>query len=91
MSINHEKYTLVIVDEYSRYPPDKFIHKDDPSRQYQANFDISYYFIPHDRSLIELTHGKHVPDVMTLNEPDLPHNEDAEGSPDLINTKGTHE
>ncbi|GJT55790.1 retrovirus-related pol polyprotein from transposon TNT 1-94 [Tanacetum coccineum] len=31
------------IDDSSRYPPDEFIHKDDPSRQYQANSDISYY------------------------------------------------
>nr|GEV25443.1 hypothetical protein [Tanacetum cinerariifolium] len=34
---------------------------------------------------------KHVPGVITLNEPDIPHTEDAEGPPDLINTEGTHE
>ncbi|GJQ91855.1 retrovirus-related pol polyprotein from transposon TNT 1-94 [Tanacetum coccineum] len=31
------------IDDFSRYPPDEFIHEDDPSRQYQANYDISYY------------------------------------------------
>ncbi|GJS33141.1 hypothetical protein Tco_0531523 [Tanacetum coccineum] len=34
---------------------------------------------------------KHVPEVIALNEPDIPHTEDAEGPPDLINTEGTHE
>nr|GEY65420.1 retrovirus-related Pol polyprotein from transposon TNT 1-94 [Tanacetum cinerariifolium] len=28
------------IDDSSRYPPDEFIHEDDPSRQYQANSDI---------------------------------------------------
>ncbi|GJX68429.1 retrovirus-related pol polyprotein from transposon TNT 1-94 [Tanacetum coccineum] len=35
------------IDDSSRYPPDEFIHEDDPSRQYQANFYILYYVIPH--------------------------------------------
>nr|GEW51927.1 hypothetical protein [Tanacetum cinerariifolium] len=35
--------------------------------------------------------NKHVPEVITLNEPDIPHTEDAEGPPNLINTEGTHE
>ncbi|GJV49634.1 retrovirus-related pol polyprotein from transposon TNT 1-94 [Tanacetum coccineum] len=35
------------IDDSSRYPPDDFIHEDDPSRQYQIDFDISYYVIPH--------------------------------------------
>ncbi|GJV09203.1 retrovirus-related pol polyprotein from transposon TNT 1-94 [Tanacetum coccineum] len=35
------------VDDSFRYPPNKFIHEDDPSRKYQANYDISYYVIPH--------------------------------------------
>ncbi|GKA92696.1 retrovirus-related pol polyprotein from transposon TNT 1-94 [Tanacetum coccineum] len=30
------------INDSSRYPPDEFIHEDDPSRQYQANSDISY-------------------------------------------------
>ncbi|GJW82829.1 retrovirus-related pol polyprotein from transposon TNT 1-94 [Tanacetum coccineum] len=48
------------IDDSSRYPLDEFIHEDDPSRQYQANFDISYYVIPHGRSLTKLTQEKHV-------------------------------
>ncbi|GJZ98103.1 retrovirus-related pol polyprotein from transposon TNT 1-94 [Tanacetum coccineum] len=31
------------IDDSSRYPPDKFIHEDDPSRHYQINSDISCY------------------------------------------------
>ncbi|GJU41520.1 hypothetical protein Tco_1194477 [Tanacetum coccineum] len=116
--INHKKYTLVIVDEYLRYPV--FIHnhkdhlgkfnakaddgyflgysfvfkafkEDDPSIQYQANFDISYYIIPHGRSLIELTQDTHVPEVITSNEQNTPHTEDVKGPPDLISIKGTQE
>ncbi|GJY11464.1 retrovirus-related pol polyprotein from transposon TNT 1-94 [Tanacetum coccineum] len=68
------------IDDSSRYPPDEFIHEDDQSRQYQANSDISYYVIPHGRSLTELTQEKHVPEVITPNEPETPHTEDSEGS-----------
>ncbi|GJR56729.1 retrovirus-related pol polyprotein from transposon TNT 1-94 [Tanacetum coccineum] len=31
------------IDDSSRYPSNKFIHEDDPSRQYQTDSDISYY------------------------------------------------
>ncbi|GJT87445.1 retrovirus-related pol polyprotein from transposon TNT 1-94 [Tanacetum coccineum] len=102
MSINHEKYTLVIVDEYSRfintlvdeiriddssgYLPDEFIHEDDPSRQYQANLDISYYITPHNRSLTKLTKDTQVPDVITPNEQNTPHTKDVE-EPSGNNTK----
>ncbi|GKE17081.1 retrovirus-related pol polyprotein from transposon TNT 1-94, partial [Tanacetum coccineum] len=79
------------IDDSSRYPFDEFIHEDDPSRQYQANSDISYYVIPHGRSLTKLTKKKHVLEVIAPNEPDIPHTEDAEGPPDLINTEGTCE
>ncbi|GJV85709.1 retrovirus-related pol polyprotein from transposon TNT 1-94, partial [Tanacetum coccineum] len=33
----------------------------------------------------------HVPEVIAPNEPEIPHTEDTEGPPDLINTEGTHE
>ncbi|GJY59196.1 hypothetical protein Tco_0459088 [Tanacetum coccineum] len=79
------------IDDFSRYPPNGFIHKDDPSRKYQANYDISYYVIPHGRSLTELTQEKHVTEVISLNEHELTHTESAEGPPNLINTEGTHE
>ncbi|GJU97090.1 retrovirus-related pol polyprotein from transposon TNT 1-94 [Tanacetum coccineum] len=47
------KFTNTLIDEIgiddlSRYPPDEFLHEDDPSRQYKANSDFSYYIIPHD-------------------------------------------
>nr|GEX70848.1 RNA-directed DNA polymerase, eukaryota, reverse transcriptase zinc-binding domain protein [Tanacetum cinerariifolium] len=71
------------------YPLDEFVHEDDPSRQYQIDFDISYYVIPHGRSLSEPTHENQVPEVIAPNEPDIPHTKDTEGPPDLINTKGT--
>ncbi|GJW33332.1 retrovirus-related pol polyprotein from transposon TNT 1-94 [Tanacetum coccineum] len=38
-----------------------------------------------------LPENKHVPEVIAPNEPDIPHTEDAESPPDLINTEGTHE
>ncbi|GJY16219.1 reverse transcriptase domain-containing protein [Tanacetum coccineum] len=79
------------IDDSSRYPPDEFIHEDDPSRQYQANSDISYYVIPHGRSHSEITQEKHVPKVIASNEPDIPLTEDIEGHHDLINAEGTHE
>ncbi|GJR04773.1 retrovirus-related pol polyprotein from transposon TNT 1-94 [Tanacetum coccineum] len=37
-------YTLedeIGIDDSSRYPPDEFVHEDDPSRQYQIETDIS--------------------------------------------------
>ncbi|GJS95666.1 retrovirus-related pol polyprotein from transposon TNT 1-94 [Tanacetum coccineum] len=58
----------------------------DPVRQYQIDFDISYYFIPHGCSLSELTQENQVPEVIAPNEPDIPHTKDTEGPPDLINT-----
>ncbi|GJV26007.1 retrovirus-related pol polyprotein from transposon TNT 1-94 [Tanacetum coccineum] len=79
------------IDDSSRYPSNKFIHEDDPSRQYQTDSDISYYVILHGRSLSELTQENHVLEVIALNEPDKPLSEDTEDSPNLINTKGTHE
>ncbi|GKB88277.1 retrovirus-related pol polyprotein from transposon TNT 1-94, partial [Tanacetum coccineum] len=95
-SIEAIKFTNTLVDEIgiddsSKYPSGGFIHEDSPSRQYQENFDISYYVIPYGRSLVELTQEKHVLEVIAPNEPDIPHTEDAEGPPDLINTEGTHE
>ncbi|GKA99725.1 retrovirus-related pol polyprotein from transposon TNT 1-94 [Tanacetum coccineum] len=67
------------IDDSSRYPPDEFLQENDPSRQYQANSDISYYVISHGRSLIKLTQEKHVLEVIASNEPDTPHTKDAEG------------
>ncbi|GJS11709.1 retrovirus-related pol polyprotein from transposon TNT 1-94 [Tanacetum coccineum] len=43
------------MDDSSRYTPNEFLQEDDPSRQYQVDFDVSYYIIPHGRSLTELT------------------------------------
>nr|GFA55476.1 hypothetical protein [Tanacetum cinerariifolium] len=63
----------------------------DPSRQYQVDSDISYYIIPHGRSLTELTQENHVLEVIAHNEPDIPHTEDTEGPFDIINIEGTHE
>ncbi|GKD85714.1 hypothetical protein Tco_1356868 [Tanacetum coccineum] len=65
--------------------------KDDPSRQYQIDSDISYYVIPRGRSLSELIQENQVPKVITPNEPDIPHTKDTEDPPDLINTEGTLE
>ncbi|GKC19666.1 retrovirus-related pol polyprotein from transposon TNT 1-94 [Tanacetum coccineum] len=78
------------IDDSSRYPPNEFLHEDNPSRQYQVDFDVLYYVIPHRRSLTELTQENHVPKVIALNELDIPLTEDNEGPPDLINTEGTH-
>nr|GEV77146.1 hypothetical protein [Tanacetum cinerariifolium] len=75
----------------TRYPPDEFLYEDDLSRQYQVDYDISYYVIPHGRSLTELTQENHVPEVIVPNEHDVPITEDIEDPPDLINTEGTHE
>nr|GEW11094.1 hypothetical protein [Tanacetum cinerariifolium] len=79
------------IDNSSRYPLDEFIHKDDPSRQYQGNFNISYYVIPHGRSIIKLIKEKHILEVIALNEHGLPHTKDTKGPSDLINTKRVNE
>nr|GEV52164.1 retrovirus-related Pol polyprotein from transposon TNT 1-94 [Tanacetum cinerariifolium] len=74
------------IDDSSRYPHDEFVHEDDSSRQYQTNFNISYYIIPHGRSLFKLSQENYVPEVIALNEPDIPHTEDTEDPPNLTNT-----
>ncbi|GJT81363.1 hypothetical protein Tco_1055705 [Tanacetum coccineum] len=60
-------------------------------RQYQVDSDVSYYIIPHGRSLTEITQENHVPKVVAPNEPEILHTKDTEGPPDPINTEGTHE
>ena len=43
------------INDSTIYPPDEYLHEDDdPSRQYQADADISYYVNPHGRSISEL-------------------------------------
>nr|GEX02697.1 hypothetical protein [Tanacetum cinerariifolium] len=79
------------IDDSSRYPLDEFVQEDDPSKQYQANPDFSYYIIPHGHSLTKLTQVNHVPKVIALNEQDAPYTVDVKGPPDLINTEGTQE
>ncbi|GKC33904.1 retrovirus-related pol polyprotein from transposon TNT 1-94, partial [Tanacetum coccineum] len=54
--------------------------------QYQVDSDVSYYIIPHGRSLTEHTQENHIHEVIAPNEPDIPHIEDTEGPPDLIRT-----
>ncbi|GJT54745.1 retrovirus-related pol polyprotein from transposon TNT 1-94 [Tanacetum coccineum] len=53
---------------------------DDPSRQYQVNSDVSYYIIPHGRSLVELTQENQVLEVIAPNEPEIPHTKDTKGN-----------
>ncbi|GKC72489.1 retrovirus-related pol polyprotein from transposon TNT 1-94 [Tanacetum coccineum] len=65
------------IDDSPRYLPDEFIHEDNPSRQYQANSDISYYITPHNRSLIEHTQTTNVLEVIIQNEQTNPLTEDA--------------
>nr|GEU76727.1 hypothetical protein [Tanacetum cinerariifolium] len=94
-SIEAIRFTNTLVDEIgiddsSRYPPDEF-QEDDPSRQYQLDYNVSYYIIPHGRSLTKTTQENHVPKVIAPNEPEIPHTEEDEGPPDQINTEGTHE
>ncbi|GJV11870.1 hypothetical protein Tco_1353411 [Tanacetum coccineum] len=79
------------IDDSSRYAPDEYHHEDDPSRQYQSNSNISYYIIPHGRSLTELTQEEHVPEVISSNEQDNPHNEVVKGPPNPTNTEGIQE
>ncbi|GJY25341.1 retrovirus-related pol polyprotein from transposon TNT 1-94 [Tanacetum coccineum] len=78
------------VDDSSRYPLDEF-QEDNPSRQYQVDSDISYYIIPHGRSLTQITYENHVPEVIAPNEPEIPHSEDDKGPHDQINIEGKHE
>ncbi|GJZ08414.1 retrovirus-related pol polyprotein from transposon TNT 1-94 [Tanacetum coccineum] len=78
------------IDDSSRYPSNEF-QEDDPSRQYQVDSNVSYYIIPHGRSLTEITQGNHVPELIAPNEPEIPHTEDTKSPLDLINTEGTHE
>ncbi|GKD47093.1 retrovirus-related pol polyprotein from transposon TNT 1-94 [Tanacetum coccineum] len=79
------------IDDSSRYPPNEFLQEDDPSRQYQTNFDISYYIIPHSRLLTELTKEKHIPEVIAPNKQDNPQTEDVKGPPDQEITEVTQE
>ncbi|GJT58875.1 retrovirus-related pol polyprotein from transposon TNT 1-94 [Tanacetum coccineum] len=80
------------IDDSSRYPLNEFLQKDDPSKEHQTNFDISYYIIPHGRSLTELTQEKHVPEVIATNEQDNPQTDDDRWSKDqhikLVNSIG---
>ncbi|GJY78148.1 retrovirus-related pol polyprotein from transposon TNT 1-94 [Tanacetum coccineum] len=81
----------IIIDDSTRYPPNEFLYEDDLSRQYQEDFDISYYITPHNCLLTKLIKDTHVPEVITPNEQNTPHTEDVEGPPDLISTEGTQE
>nr|GEX28274.1 retrovirus-related Pol polyprotein from transposon TNT 1-94 [Tanacetum cinerariifolium] len=72
-----EKYTLVIVDEYSRYTWVYFLR-----RKRQVHEMIM--------SFIRMEEN-HVPEVIVLNEHNVPLTEDIEDPLDLINTEGTHE
>ncbi|GKC69079.1 hypothetical protein Tco_1114962, partial [Tanacetum coccineum] len=58
---------------------------------FDENSDVSYYIIPHGRSLTEITQENHVLEVIAPNEPEIPHTEDDKGPLDPINTEGTHE
>ncbi|GJX88143.1 retrovirus-related pol polyprotein from transposon TNT 1-94 [Tanacetum coccineum] len=80
------KYRILII-----YPPDEFLQKDDPYRQYQVDSNVSYYIIPHGCSLTELTQDNQVPEVIAPNKPDIPYTKDIKDPPDLINTEKTHE
>ncbi|GJT79333.1 retrovirus-related pol polyprotein from transposon TNT 1-94 [Tanacetum coccineum] len=140
MSINHEKYTIVIVDEYSRMVENQndvkfkqirtdngtefrnhelksFCDEKGISQNFSSPYtpkqngvakrrkrtlieaartmlndsDVSYYIIPHGRSLTEITQENHVLKVIAPNEPKIPHTKDDEGPPDQFNTEGTHE
>nr|GEV28702.1 retrovirus-related Pol polyprotein from transposon TNT 1-94 [Tanacetum cinerariifolium] len=70
------------IDDSSRYPPGEFLHEDDPSRQYQVDYDISYYVIPHGRSVTELTQENHaLEDDQRITQPiDVPSGNNTEAS-----------
>ncbi|GKB31153.1 retrovirus-related pol polyprotein from transposon TNT 1-94 [Tanacetum coccineum] len=48
------------------------------------------YHVKFDESMEAISQEKHVPEVIALNETDIPHTEDVEDPPDLINIKGTY-
>ncbi|GJX98430.1 retrovirus-related pol polyprotein from transposon TNT 1-94 [Tanacetum coccineum] len=83
LTLKPSRFTNTLVDEIgiddsSRYPPDEFLQEYDPSIIYQTNYDISYYIIPHGRSLTKLTQEKYVPEMITSNEQDNPQTENVE-------------
>nr|GEU92849.1 hypothetical protein [Tanacetum cinerariifolium] len=80
IGFTHTSKDEIRIDYSFRDPLDEFIHEDDPSRQYQIESDISYYVIPHGRSLSELTQENQVPKVIAPNKPDIPHAEDTKGN-----------
>nr|GEV39588.1 retrovirus-related Pol polyprotein from transposon TNT 1-94 [Tanacetum cinerariifolium] len=88
---NNTLVDQIEIDDSSRCHPDEFLYEDDPSRQYQVDSNISYYVIPQGRSLTKLTQENYVPEVIVLNEHDVPLTEDIRDPPNLINTEGTHE
>nr|GEW29508.1 retrovirus-related Pol polyprotein from transposon TNT 1-94 [Tanacetum cinerariifolium] len=49
-------------------------------RQYQVDYDVSYYIIPYGCSLTELTQENYVPEAIAHNEPEIPHTKDTKGS-----------
>ncbi|GKC03474.1 retrovirus-related pol polyprotein from transposon TNT 1-94 [Tanacetum coccineum] len=53
------------INDASKYPPNEFLQEDDPSRQYQANSDTSYYIIPHGPPSLINTEGTQVQEVQT--------------------------
>nr|GEU31874.1 retrovirus-related Pol polyprotein from transposon TNT 1-94 [Tanacetum cinerariifolium] len=104
MSINHEKYTLVIVYEYSRYTWVYFLRK--KSQDHLGKFDVKadggyflgYFFVSKDfrvfntrRQQVDETYHVTFDEMIAPNEPDIPLNEDTKGPSGLINTKRTHE
>ncbi|GJY81266.1 retrovirus-related pol polyprotein from transposon TNT 1-94 [Tanacetum coccineum] len=60
------------IDDSSRYPHNEFIHEDDPSRQYQANSNISYY----DEQIITQPtkgpYGQNTDVLVSVNESSVP-------------------
>ncbi|GJR88240.1 retrovirus-related pol polyprotein from transposon TNT 1-94 [Tanacetum coccineum] len=64
-----------------------FIHNHkDHLGKFNAKADDGYFL-----GYSYITQENHVPEVIAHNEPEIPHTEDTEGPPDLINTEGTHE
>ncbi|GJR36605.1 retrovirus-related pol polyprotein from transposon TNT 1-94 [Tanacetum coccineum] len=105
MSINHEKYTLVIVDEYSSCPVFIHTHKDH-LRKFDAKVDdrriiyldnIKQILIFHTTSSLMVVHSlnlpkkKHVSKVIAPNKQDNPQTKDVEGPPNQEITKVTQE
>ncbi|GKB62169.1 retrovirus-related pol polyprotein from transposon TNT 1-94 [Tanacetum coccineum] len=76
------------INDSSTYPFDEYHQQDDPSRQYQTNYDISYYIIPHNRSITEIIDRQSVQELVVPTKQNAPYIEDIEDLLTLLTLKG---